>query len=273
MQTSVRMKKTTLFLLPLIAAALATAAHGATAITSLTLTPAPTSPPTLNANVQYDLATITVGTTVYVAVEGGTATGTTVGSSASANFIFGNFTTVVPQYDRTVANKNAALSGLDMSLYVANATDNGGLPNWTFTTTLDQFDGFAFFESDNGDGDTNEVPSFQLYDAFNVLVGQGSFSAYQDNLISGPGGSFRRKGTDSSTGTDVSTVSVQISGVFFTLADFTQETGQDISTATQIRLTGASGIDPGALIAVNIPEPSALLLGALGLLPLLRRKR
>lgn len=268
------MRKTTL--LPttaLLVAALATATHGATAISSLTLTPSRTVPPELDANVQYDLATITVGSTVYIAVEGGTATGTTTGNSSASHFIFGNFTTAVPQYDRTVANKNAALSGLDMSLYVANATQEGGLPNWTFSTSLDQFDGFAFFETDNGGSNNNEVPVFELYDAFDVLVGQGSFSAYNDNLISGPGGSFRRKSNDSSTGNEVTTVGVQVSGVFFTLADFTQEIGQDINTATQIRLTGADGIDPGALIAVNIPEPSSAFLTALASIALLRRKR
>ena len=230
----------------------------------------------MNDNVQYDLASITVGSTSYNAVEGGTATGTTAGSSSSSHFIFGNYTTVVSEYDRTVANKNAALSGLDMSYYVANATQDGGVPNWTFTTTLDQFGGFAFFESDGGGSNTsNEAATFQLFDALDVLVGQGSLSnSYGDNLLNGVGDNFHRKSTDASTGGSVTNVNVQVSGLFFTLADFTAEAGQDINTANQLRLTGADGIDPGALIAVNpVPEPSAALLGALGALALLRSKR
>lgn len=257
-----RLQKT--ILLSLLAGA---SAHGATSITSVTLNNPLDVDGDLSSNVDYDVISVSAGGQTYSLVEGSTA------SSVNGLFISSTASTDDGRYTETSANFNAAVAGRQISSFVANAI--GGDSNtdqviFTFSQSLDSYDGFAFFEAgSSGNPPTpNNVANLQLRNSGGTVVGNFDLLGANQSLVANhpdDGGFYRFDSVDR--------ISVGIVGGFFQLSDFTEVLGQDITTATEIRLSGTDGIDPAALVALTIPEPSAAILSFLGAAALLRRRR
>jgi hypothetical protein len=121
------------------------------------------------------------------------------------------------------------------------------------------------FISDLGTGDD---VSLELVSAANVALGTLSLTASQFGSGLLPSAGYQAIYT---TGVSYGNIAASVQSVVaFQLADF-NITG-DVSLATGIRLSTASGVDPSVVGLAAVPEPSAALLG-LGTIPLLPRRR
>ena len=189
----------------------------------------------------------------YNVTEGGTGVGT------RDDFIF------TTDSKRAAITRDAALSGANIATAVANATENStgsaGNVTWTFS--------FALFEATDGNGNPNNDADFELLDASDNIVGTLDIDvALFKKIASHPVNEFFRiDNTDR--------IQVDVGGTFFTISDFTVVGGFDLADGTRLRLQGNQGIDPHALVALNVvPEPtSALLLSVALATGCIRRRR
>lgn len=230
--------------------------NAATTVTGATFTNGATFGNAATLNTNHVLTSISTAATTYSILEGGTATGGT-----------GDFQ--ITSFDNaTMLDADPSMSGLNLSRGVGNGT-----ATFAFTQNLSLYSGFVIFDYASSTGD--DVWSIEAINGSGTTVGSynAGSATFGTAALKGPsnsGGGWYRTGG----GGRIGGTSDGPAGLFFALADFTAS--GDISTAVRFKIVdgaGAGAPDPFALVAVTIPEPSSALLGALGVLFLLRRKR
>lgn len=209
----------------------------------------------MNANTDYHLRELSAGGQDYFVVEAGTSEDAT-----SSAFVFGT-------YENNDGGQYSDFSGSVSGTNLAFGLGNMESGTWQFSESLENYEGFAFFELIG-----QEAVTLSLIDAAGDAVGNFTLTsdAYGPTLAKSPPGGWYRPTAGSTQFSD----GQGPVGTFFTLDAFTGL--GDLSTATGFRLEGASGIDPFGLVALaRVPEPSTGLLAivGLGLLTIIRRRR
>ena len=245
-----------LSLIPAALIVLVGSAHAATTVTGVTYANGASFGATATVNTDYILNSVTAGGTTYGTLEGGVA------SAANSQF------QITTYNNATSVDAIGSATGLNLARGNAN-----GNATFSFTQNLNLYTGFAVFEYRSGTSDASWA--IEAIDSVGATV--GSFNAggasFGGVALKGPTGGWYR---NSGAGGQIGGSSDGPGGAFFNIADFTETTTGSMAGAVGLKITGASGNtgpDPFAMVALNVPEPSALLLSTLGFFFLLRRKR
>ena len=218
----------------------------------------------------HELLSISTSTTTYSILEGSAATS----DSNSGTTEFREITAFASQQNTgalTTANAGLLMSGRNLSRGAANATGS-----FSFSKNLSEYVGFAIFEFILSAG--NDSTWFiEAVDNVGVVVAtydagaSGNFANFGGVALQGPAG-----GWYNGNSTTRIPQSAGPQGLFFTSSDFSAPLTNAVALRTRAAgntTTGDNLPDTFSLVAVSVPEPSSVLLGILGLIPLLRRRR
>lgn len=236
---------TSLLILPLLAAS----AQGAVAITDATFsgTFTPGTPESLTG--VATLVSVTTNEGTFSNLIGATST------NAAGQRIY---------QGADLPSDSATLVGLIASDGLLNLTS--ATTNVQFGTTFTTDTRFFILDATSVGGGFGDTATISLIDAGGAAIGTYTFGLTAANFgtnIANIPSANRESNT---------AISLETSGTSFSLADFTG-TG-DFSTATGIRITNASGLDPTVIGIYTVPEPGSLLLAGLSASAwLLRRRR
>lgn len=158
---------------------------------------------------------------------------------------------------------NLGVIGLDASDGLLNLTAANS--NFQFGTTFTTNTRFFIFDATSVGGGFGDNATISLIDATGNPIGTYTFALtaanFGTNIATIPG--TTREGGGS--------ITLQTSGTSFALSDFVG-TG-DLSTATGIRISNASILDPTVVGIYSVPEPSSLLIAALSATAITIRRR
>ncbi|MDP0497321.1 MAG: PEP-CTERM sorting domain-containing protein [Verrucomicrobiota bacterium JB024] len=201
----------------------------------------------------YGLTSVTIGGIEYTDLSGSAATVNV--ASSGTGYIAGWIANTTPALTR--ATIDAETSGLNYRAGAMNVLSGSSFQFGKVITETDQI--FIF---DFGSGD---AMALQLINSSGEVVGNYSLSI-SAAAFDGPN-LVLYSGIDTLLADNTTTL-VPINNeraVAFQLSDFSGTIG-DLSTATGIRLSSNSAIDPTIVGLASIPEPSAMGMGLLGLL-------
>lgn len=161
-------------------------------------------------------------------------------------------------------NDAAAVTGLSLSNGLLNLGTTTS--RYDFGATFTAATRFFILDAAQAGTTGGDPATIELTNAAGAVLGTYSYGLLGTSF----GGALAT--INSSNRESGGNISLDYAGTWFSLADFTG-TG-DISGATGIRISNASGLDPVIVGVFAVPEPTSALLGALGLSALaLRRKR